>query len=296
MHDHSHDHSHSNSMDCHSLMEAAKKARKYVLDQIYAAGSGHPGGSLSCIEILCAIFLHQIRPEGKWTEKADRDHVILSKGHAAPALYAVLALSGLIEEKDLLTLRQLGSALQGHPDRSRLPEAEMSTGSLGQGLSVGLGQAMALELMGSEHFAYVVLGDGEMNSGQIWEAIAYAGGHRAGKLIAILDANGIQNDGFSADILDMRPYEAKLAAFGWAVQTIDGQSMREVAQALEWATGQSGQSGQGSQDANKPKFIVAQTRKGAGVSFMEDQIDWHSHSLSEEQYQDALAEVLGGSS
>lgn len=266
------------------LEESARLARKYVFDQIYASGSGHPGGSLSCIEILVALYLGRVKPDSQWIHTIDRDHIILSKGHAVPALYSVLALAGLIPVDELKTLRQLGSRLQGHPDRSRLLEIEMSTGSLGQGLSVGLGQAIALQEINSSHFAFVVLGDGEMNSGQVWEAIAYAGSVGLGKLVAILDANGIQNDGRVEDIQNLMPYREKLESFGWAVYEVDGQSMEEVLGAIQWATSD--------ELADKPKVVIANTTKGAGVSFMENQVDWHSHALSDEEYQAACKEVM----
>lgn len=265
------------------LKALAKLARKYVFDQIYAAGSGHPGGSLSCIEILVALYCDRIKPQGGWIEKRDRDHVILSKGHAVPALYAVLALVELLPVEELQTLRQLGSRLQGHPDRSRLREIEMSTGSLGQGLSVGIGQAIALERIGSKNFSFVIVGDGEMNSGQIWEAIAYAGAAGVSQLVTILDANGIQNDGTVAEVQDLTPYRPKLEAFGWAVTEIDGQSMAEMVEAIRWATS--------SIHGDVPRFIIANTTKGAGVSFMENQVDWHSHALSDEEYLAACEEV-----
>lgn len=268
-----------------ALLADARLARKYVLDQIYAAGSGHPGGSMSCIEALVALYKHRINPHAGWINEVQRDHVILSKGHAVPALYAVLAIAGLLPEEELKTLRQLGSRLQGHPDRSRCLEVEMSTGSLGQGLSVGLGQALGLQRLGdSEHCAFVVLGDGEMNSGQVWEAIAYAGSHRVSNLVAILDANGIQNDGFVHEIQNLTPYDDKLEAFGWAVNPINGQSMQEMVDALDWATSPL--------TGDKPRMIIANTKKGAGVSFMEDQVGWHSHALSDEEYANALAEVM----
>jgi transketolase len=177
--------------DVAALKAAATRIRADILLQIHLAGSGHPGGSLSCVELLAVLFGHTIRPSKDWIMRNSRDHVILSKGHAAPALYAALAEAELIPDEELKTLRRLGSRLQGHPDRSRMPEVEMSTGSLGQGLSVALGLALAMERRDEPHRSYVILGDGEMNSGQVWEAILFAGAHKVDRLVAILDANGI---------------------------------------------------------------------------------------------------------
>lgn len=266
------------------LQASAKQARKYVFDQIYASGSGHPGGSLSCIDVLVALYLGRIKPDKAWISRIDRDHVILSKGHAVPALYSVLALCDLIPEEELKTLRHLGSRLQGHPDRSRLVEVEMSTGSLGQGLSVGIGQAQILQTLGRDHFSFVILGDGELNSGQVWEAIAYAGSHQCRQVVAIIDANGIQNDGRVEDIQNITPYIPKLNAFGWAVTEINGQDMKEVVDAIDWATCDS--------PGDRPRCILAHTTKGAGVSFMENKVEWHSHALSDEEYQKACEEVM----
>lgn len=271
--------------DIASLKATARRMREDILLEIHMAGSGHPGGSMSCVELLAVLFGHVIKPSSDWIRRNSRDHVILSKGHAAPALYAVLAESGLISREELKTLRQLGSRLQGHPDRTRMPEVEMSTGSLGQGLSVALGLALALARREEPHRSYVILGDGEMNSGQVWEAILFAGAHKVDRLVAVLDANGIQNDGPIEAILNIKPYAPKLEACGWAVTEIDGHDIGAVAEALDWASSD--------EPGAKPRMVVANTRKGAGVSFMTDRVDWHSHALTDEQYQAALAEVRG---
>ncbi len=271
--------------DIASLKATARRMREDILLEIHMAGSGHPGGSMSCVELLAVLFGHVIKPSSDWIRRNSRDHVILSKGHAAPALYAVLAELGLISREELKTLRQLGSRLQGHPDRTRMPEVEMSTGSLGQGLSVALGLALALARREEPHRSYVILGDGEMNSGQVWEAILFAGAHKVDRLVAVLDANGIQNDGPIEAILNIKPYAPKLEACGWAVTEIDGHDIGAVAEALDWASSD--------EPGAKPRMVVANTRKGAGVSFMTDRVDWHSHSLTDEQYQAALLEVRG---
>lgn len=267
------------------LEASARRIRVNIVKEINAAGSGHPGGSLSCVEILTALFAHRIKPEAGWFGRNARDRVILSKGHAAPALYAAFAEVGMIPEAELLTLRRLGSRLQGHPDRTRLPEVEMSTGSLGQGLSVSLGIALSLKLRNEPYYSYAILGDGEINSGQIWEAVAYAGAHKIDRLVAILDANGIQNDGRVEEVLELRPYAPKFEAFGWAVREIAGQNMSEVVDAVDWASSDA--------PGTKPRLIIAHTTKGAGVSFMSDRADWHSHTISNDQMKAAIEEVMG---
>jgi transketolase len=269
--------------DIAELEGVARRIREHILTQIYHGGSGHPGGSMSCVEILAALYAHRIRPGADWFRSNSRDRVILSKGHAAPALYGALAEAGLIPVEELKTLRRLGSRLQGHPDRTRLAEVEMSTGSLGQGLSVGVGLAWMLQRQSVPNYAYVILGDGEMNSGQVWEAIAFSGVKRLDRLVAILDANGFQNDGPVAEVQDLRPYRPKLEAFGWAVREVDGHDMADVADAVDWASSDA--------PGDAPRFIVANTVKGAGVSFMAGRGDWHSHTLTDQQYHAALEEV-----
>jgi transketolase len=216
------------------------------------------------------------------TRRVDRNHFILSKGHAAPALYAAFAAIGLIRPEELLTLRVLGSRLQGHPDRSVFPEVEMSTGSLGQGLSAGLGLAWQMTRQRATGQIYVVVGDGELDEGQVWEAIGYAGAHRTGNLTVMVDANGVQNDGFVKDVLDLRPYPPKLEAFGWKVLEIDGHDHHAITGALDEAD----------RTFDQAVAIVAHTVKGHGVSFMEHNPSWHSHGISDEQLATALAEVM----
>ncbi len=266
------------------LEQLSKNIRIHILEQIYQAGSGHPGGSLSCADILAALYGYGLREGSEKSLPIDRDHVILSKGHAAPALYAALAAVDIIPREELRTLRQLGSRLQGHPDRSRLPQVEMSTGSLGQGLSVGVGLAWRIKTKGRRGRVYVVVGDGELNSGQVWEAIMLAGVLGLSNLVAIVDANEIQNDGPVASILDIRPYGPKFVAFGWAVRELDGHNLAELCDSLDWSR---------SQEGDAPRMLVAHTIKGRGVSFMEGKAEWHSHALSQEQYELAMEEVSG---
>ena len=265
-----------------ALTDLARRIRLDVLGQIKTAGSGHPGGSLSCAEILAVLYGYAIDVGAYRARERVRDYVILSKGHAAPALYAALAGVGIIPREELQTLRQLGSRLQGHPDRSRLSEVEMSTGSLGQGLSVALGIAWWLDRQTRPATSFVVLGDGELDSGNIWEAVAYAGAHGMRRLVAIVDANGVQNDGSVEDILDLRPYAGKFEAFGWLARDVDGNDVEQLVEAIDWAR---------IDPLPGPRVIVAHTIKGKGVSYMEGSHLWHSHSLTDEQYQQAVAEL-----
>lgn len=268
------------------LLEAARQIRLSVLDEIHQAGSGHPGGSLSCADILAVLFKYVVRPGPSFYDDPHRDRIILSKGHAAPALYAALALVGAIDEGELGTLRQLGSRLQGHPDVTRLPAVEMSTGSLGQGLSVGVGIAWSARRKRNGARSFVIVGDGELDSGQVWEAIALAGVQKLANLIVVVDANGIQNDGPVPSILDITPYTAKVEAFRWSVKEVQGHDVEALRSAFDWATGD--------EPGDHPRMVVAHTVKGRGVSFMEGRPEWHSHSLTDEQYRAAVSEVTRG--
>ena len=265
-----------------ALTDLARSIRLDVFGQIRTAGSGHPGGSLSCADILAVLYGYAIDVQRYRDRELVRDYVILSKGHAAPALYAALANVGIIPREELGSLRQLGSRLQGHPDISRLPAAEMSTGSLGQGLSVGLGVAWWLDHQAEAATSYVVLGDGELGSGNIWEAVGYAGANAVSRLVAIVDANGVQNDGSVEDILDLRPYGEKFEAFGWLVSEIDGNDIEQLVEAIEWAR---------TELRPGPRAIIANTIKGKGVSYMEGSHLWHSHALTREEYLQAVAEL-----
>lgn len=264
-----------------STVPFAQQMRIDVVQQIFDAGSGHPGGSLSCVDLLACVFCTRIDREFLLEDRLDRNHFILSKGHAAPALYAALAGIGVIKREELTSLRQLGSRLQGHPDRSRLRAVEMSTGSLGQGLSVGVGLAWQLRHQACNGTTFVLLGDGELDEGQIWEAVGLAAGQRLANLVAIVDLNGIQNDGRVEEILDLRPYPEKFRAFGWRVREIDGQAHDQILAALDWAE----------IPDTRPAVILARTTKGSGVSFMEDRPEWHSHGLSWEQLVNAVQEL-----
>lgn len=245
-----------------------------------AAGSGHPGGSLSSADIVTALYFQAMnhRPqEPKWP---DRDRFVLSKGHCAPILYAALARSGYFPVEDLDRLRKIDCHLQGHPDMNKTPGVEISSGSLGQGLSVAVGIALAMRLDGLPGQVFTLLGDGESQEGQVWEAVMAAGHFRLGNLTAIIDYNNLQIDGHVSDIMDVAPLPEKYEAFGWSARAIDGHDMEAIVEAIEW-----------SRTTEGPAVIVARTIKGKGVSFMEDLAEWHGKAPSAEQAEAALAEL-----
>jgi transketolase len=252
------------------------------------AGSGHPGGSLSVIDLLVALVFGRLRHDPARPDWPERDRLVLSKGHAVPALYAVLAKAGYFSEDALLTLRKLGSPLQGHPDRVALAGIEAATGSLGQGLSVALGLALGAKLAGWPSRVYCVLGDGEIQEGQVWEAAMSAPklgqpDHPLDNLTAIVDENRIQLDDFCAKVLDLEPVVAKWQAFGWPVLEIDGHDMAQIDKALDQAERTKG----------TPTLIVAHTVKGKGVSFMENNPEWHGKAPKPAEAIVALREILG---
>jgi len=269
------------SSETDSLCRQANEIRKDIIRMLVESASGHPGGSLSATDILTALYFKVLRHDPKNSKWADRDRVVLSKGHGAPALYAALAHSGYFPKELLMTLRKLDSPLQGHPDRRRLPGIEASTGSLGQGLSIGIGMALARRLDKKDYWTYVILSDGETNEGQIWEAASFAAHNKVDHLISILDYNKYQLDGSCKEILNMEPMIDKWKAFGWQVLEIDGHKMPEILQALEKAKKIQGQ----------PVIIVAHTIKGKGVSFMENNNHFHGVSPTKEEGERALREL-----
>ncbi len=264
-----------------SLQAHCRNLRRNIIRMTHAAGSGHPGGSLSSVEILVALYFHEMRHRVEEPEWADRDRFVLSKGHGCPALYAVLAEAGYISPDLLTTLRKLDSPLQGHPDRRKFPLAEASTGSLGMGLSIGIGMALGLARRKSPARVFCLMGDGEMDEGQVWEAAMFAPARHLDNLVAIGDMNGAQNDDFVEKILPQGDVPAKWRAFGWHVVEVDGHDVEKVALALEGLRDVKG----------KPKMIVAKTVKGKGVSFMENVPGWHGQAPSDEQAAKALAEI-----
>lgn len=264
-----------------ALEERARSVRRSIVTMLAHAGSGHPGGSLSVTDLLTALYFTRLRHRPSDPRWADRDRVVLSKGHAAPALYAILAESGYFPREQLLTLRKLGSMLQGHPDRTRTPGIESSTGSLGQGISVAVGMALAGKLDKKAYRVYAFLGDGELQEGEVWEASMAGAHYKLDNLCAVIDFNGFQIDGRVQEIMNPEPIPEKWEAFGWAVREIDGHNMREIVAAYDWAMGVKG----------KPAAVVAHTIKGKGVSFMESKAHWHGVPPSAEEAARALEEL-----
>ena len=264
------------------LKHVATRLRIDIVRMIGEAGSGHPGGSLSEVEVLLALYSRVMRHDPKNPNWPDRDRFVLSKGHGCPALYAVLAEAGYIDPALLPTLRKLGSPLQGHPDKRFLPVLEASTGSLGQGLSIGIGMAMAARLDKRDYHTFVMVGDGEIQEGQIWEAAMFAGFHKLDNLTLIVDYNRQQLDGFLKDILDSAPIGEKFRAFGWDTMDIDNHDIQEVIVSLEKSRNE--------HDAT-PTCVVAHTVKGKGVSFMENNPEWHGVAPKKEQVAAAVAEL-----
>ncbi|OGW78534.1 MAG: transketolase [Omnitrophica bacterium GWA2_52_8] len=263
------------------LKKRCKQVRRDIIDMTYAAASGHPGGSLSATEIVTALYFGLMNHDPKNPKWPDRDRLILSKGHASPLLYSVLAETGYFDRKLLPTFRKLGSPLQGHPDVRRLPGLEASTGSLGQGLSIGIGMALARRLDKKSFYTYVITSDGETNEGQTWEAAAMAAHHKVDHLIAFLDYNKYQLDDSTKVICDMEPMTDKWIAFGWHVQEIDGHNLDEVIKAVNKAKAVKDQ----------PAMIVAHTVKGKGVSFMENNNHFHGVAPTKEEYEKAMKEL-----
>lgn len=264
------------------LERQTNQLRRDVLRMIYKAGKGHPGGSLSAAEIVTALYFAVMRIDPSNPRWPGRDRFILSKGHACPIWYAALARRGYFDVSHLDTLRATGSILQGHPAMQKTPGVDASAGSLGNGLSQGLGMALAARHLGQDYSVYVVLGDGEIQEGMVWEA-AMAAAHLAPRnLFAIVDYNGLQNDGTVRDIMGIEPLVDKWKAFGWRVREIDGNDMSSVLSGLEWFMKVGG-----------PAVLIAHTIKGRGVSFMENQVEWHGSCPTEEQYAQAMQE-LGG--
>ncbi|MGD8863720.1 MAG: transketolase [Myxococcales bacterium] len=272
--------------EAHTALEAlCRELRVDIIEMVHAAGSGHPGGSLSAIDLVATLYERFLKHDPKRPGWADRDRFILSKGHAAPALYAVLAHRGYFDRSLLSTLRKLGSPLQGHPVVGTAPGVEACTGSLGQGLSIALGVAIAARLDEKDLRSYCMLGDGEIQEGQVWEAAMWAGDNGVDNLVAILDYNKAQLDGTLEQILPLEPVEPKWQAFGWSTRRIDGHDLGQILDAYEWAQARDG----------KPKLIVADTIKGKGVSFMEGAVGWHGAAPDDEQKTQAIAEIRGQS-
>jgi transketolase len=268
--------------DIDALVEIARELRLSIIETTHNAGCGHTGGSLSAVEILAALYFRIMNIDPARPGLPDRDRFVLSKGHITPGYYTTLAKRGYFPEATLATYDQLDSILQGHPDMRKTPGVDMSTGSLGQGLSVGIGMALGGAADGLEFTTYVVMGDGELQEGQVWEAAMYAGTHRLKGLVAVVDYNKVQLAGKTAEILDLEPLSDKWRAFGWRVEECDGHDMAEVVEALERAT-ESSREG--------PVIVIAHTVKGKGVSFMEDRPEWHARAPNDEEYEQAKREI-----
>lgn len=267
--------------DVVELSGVARRIRRQIIEMLTAAKSGHPGGSLSAVEILVTLFYDVLQHDPRNPQWPDRDRFILSKGHACPVLYAVMADCGYTPVEELGSLRKLGSIYQGHPDVRFIPALEASTGSLGQGLSVAIGMALGARLNASPSRTYVVLGDGELQEGQIWEAAMFAPFHKLDNLVAIVDYNKIQLDGFVAEIMDLSPLAEKWRSFGWHVIELDGHSIPALQSAFEEAARTKG----------KPAVLVAHTVKGKGVSFMENNPKYHGVAPTPEEMTRALQEI-----
>jgi transketolase len=268
--------------DLAHIAHLCQAMRRDIIEMTTAAGSGHPGGSLSAVEIIATLYASVMRHDPADPKAADRDRFVLSKGHAAPVLYAALAESGYLPREELLTLRKLGSRLQGHPDMRKLPGIEVSTGSLGQGLAMANGMALALRLDGNTGpTVFCLLGDGELQEGSVWEAAMAAAHYNLSNVVAIVDLNGLQIDGPTCDVMDLGNVPEKFAAFGWTVVTCDGHSVEGLYDALSRAKA----------EPERPAVVVARTMKGRGVSFMENLCDWHGKAPNAEECARALAEL-----
>lgn len=264
------------------LKKIALQARRDIIEMIYRAKSGHPGGSLSAAEILVGLYFGEMNHRPNEPEWPDRDRFVLSKGHVCPVYYAVLAQAGYFETEKLCTFRKIDSKLQGHPCMLKTPGVDMSSGSLGQGLSVGNGMALAGRLDGKDYRVYVLMGDGEVQEGQVWEAAMTAAHYGLDNVCAILDYNNLQIDGTISEIKEIAPLEDKWRAFGWHVISIDGHSFAEIFAALDEARATGG----------KPTIIIANTTKGKGVSYMENECGYHGKAPDDEGYKQAMAELV----
>lgn len=263
------------------LQKIANEVRKGIIASTHSAKAGHPGGSLSAADIFTFLYFEEMNVDPKNPQWADRDRFVLSKGHTAPGLYAALAHKGFFPVEDLLTLRKVGSYLQGHPSMKSVPGVDMSTGSLGQGISTAVGMALAGKLDQKDYRVYTVLGDGEIQEGQVWEAAMLAGHKKLDNLVAVVDNNGLQIDGDVSEVCSPYPIDEKFAAFGWNVINIDAHNFDAIRVAFNEAKTTKGQ----------PTVIIAKSIKGKGVSFMENEVSWHGVAPNDEQYEKAMAEL-----
>ena len=263
------------------LQKTANEVRKGIVTALHAAKAGHPGGSLSAADVFTYLYFEEMNIDPKDPKKADRDRFVLSKGHTAPGLYSVLAQRGYFPKEDLVTLRHLGSYLQGHPDMKHIPGVDMSSGSLGQGISAAVGMALSAKLSNDSYRVYTLLGDGEIQEGQVWEAAMFAGARKLDNLVVIVDNNGLQIDGKIEDVCSPYPIDKKFEAFNFHVINIDGNDFNQIRAAFKEARETKGM----------PTAIIAKTVKGKGVSFMENVCDWHGKAPNDEQYEVAMADL-----
>ncbi len=260
---------------------AATKVRMGVVEGVYNAKAGHPGGSLSVADTLTYLYMNRMHVDPANPDMADRDRLVLSKGHTAPALYACLAHRGFFPVEELKTLRKIDSRLQGHPVRGKVPGVDMSTGSLGQGISAACGMALSGKISNETYKVYAVLGDGEIQEGQVWEAAMFAAHYQLDNLVAVVDNNGLQIDGKIGDVMSPYPIDEKFEAFGWHVININGHDFDEIEKAFNEAE----------TVLNKPTVIIQRSTKGKGVSFMENQVGWHGKAPNDEEYAQAMDEL-----
>ena len=267
--------------ELNSLALTAARGRRLALDEVHTAASGHIGGALSVMDILTVLYFHTMRVDPQNPKDPDRDRFVLSKGHASPALYAILALKGYFPQEDLALFRSVKGHMSGHPDMRHVPGVDMSTGSLGQGVSAAVGMAMAGKLDKKDYRVYCALGDGELNEGQVWEACMAAAKYKLDNLTAFVDCNGLQIDGSNEEVMPTEPLDKKFEAFNWNVIKLDGHDYAAIADALDRAKACEG----------KPTMILAKTVKGKGVSYMENQVGWHGKAPNDEQYEVGKAEL-----
>jgi len=268
-------------IDITELEKKAKEIRKGIIESVYNAKSGHPGGSLSIAELLTVLYFNEMNIDENNPKWEERDRFVLSKGHCSPALYSCLAERGFFSKDLLVTLRKINSNLQGHPDMNKIPGVDMTTGSLGQGLSTANGMAIAGKLDNKDYRVYTILGDGEIEEGQIWEAAMSASHYKLDNLCVIVDKNDLQIDGRTDEVMSSAPLDEKFKSFGFEVVTIDGNNILEIMKAFAKAK----------TIKNRPTCIIAQTIKGKGVSFMENKVEWHGKAPNEEQYNLAMKEL-----
>ena len=268
-------------MNIEDLKQKAKEIRKDIIEEVYNAKSGHPGGSLSIADIMAVLYFNELRIDEKNPRWEERDRLVLSKGHCSPALYAALAERGFFSKETLKSFRKIESNLQGHPDLNKVPGVDMTSGSLGQGLSIANGMAIAGKMDNKNYRVYTILGDGEIEEGQIWEAAMTANKYKLDNLCVIVDNNNLQIDGTIEEVMSSYPIDEKFKSFGFNVVTIDGNNIEEILNAFEIAK----------KTKNKPTCIIAKTIKGKGVSFMENKVGWHGKAPNKEEYIQAMKDL-----